>query len=80
MAWPGLTNDIRRNKGREILCCVPSHLLRETEKLHPTLGWQKGARRIPIHYGVEHPSGDLRFLKHLILMVELAMGRRAASF
>lgn len=35
----------------EILCCVPSHLPRETERLHPTLGWHKGARRIPVNYG-----------------------------
>lgn len=80
VAGPGLTNGIRRNIGREILCCVPSHLPREAEKLHPTLGRQKGARRTPTHCGVEHPSGGPGLLKHLVVTVELAMGRRAASF
>lgn len=65
--------------GREILCCVPSYLRRETERLHHTLSWHKVARRIPINYGVEHPSGDPSVLKDPILMVGLVMGRRVAS-
>lgn len=65
--------------GQESLCCVPSQLRRETERLHPTLGCHKVARRIPINYGVEHPSGDPTVLKHPILMVGLAIGKRVAS-
>lgn len=80
LAWPD-QREARTfwNMGRGILCCVSGHLVRETEKLHPTLGWHKGARRILIYCGAGAPySREPGVFKGPILM-ESATGQRVAS-